>query len=162
MAYKPSWVANAFLHRDREEGVHDIDQLKIQKLVYCLNGWHLATRGESAVGELFEAWPYRPVLSSLYHEFKGFCRSNIRRYADDIDPRSGEKKSLMVATSDTSFYEVFDRVWRRYKGYTGLQLSSLTHAPETPWSIARWRGDDYLSNDEIRDHFISIAQRIHV
>ena len=76
----------------------------------------------------------------------------------DTVPRT----ALMVATSNTSFYEVFDRVWRWYKGYTGLQLSSLTHAPETPWSIARWRGDDYLSNDEIRDHFISIAQRIHV
>jgi len=160
MTYKPIWVANAFLNSAKADGVRDIDQLKIQKLVYCLHGWHLATRGEPVVGELYEAWPYGPVLSSLYHEFKLSGRKPIDRYASDIDPQTGEKKSLMVAKTDEQFYAVFDRVWDRYKEYTGIQLSMLTHAPNTPWSDARERGDDYISNDSIRSHFIALAQGI--
>ncbi|WP_424974283.1 Panacea domain-containing protein [Dinoroseobacter sp. S124A] len=158
MPYKPTWVANSFLNSAREEGVGDIDQLKIQKLVYCLHGWNLATQGEAVVGELYEAWPYGPVLSSLYHEFKHAGKSPISRYADDIDPKTGDKKALMVAKTDKRFYEVFQRVWDRYKGYSGIQLSMLTHAAGTPWSNARERGDDYISDEEIREHFLALAR----
>ncbi|MCY4300349.1 MAG: DUF4065 domain-containing protein, partial [Aestuariivita sp.] len=159
MPYKPTWVANAFLSSAKADGVNDIDQLKIQKLVYCLHGWYLAIRGEPVVGELYEAWPYGPVLSSLYHEFKWIGRKPIAVYATDIDPQTGEKRSLMVAKSDKDFYEVFDRVWDRYKGYTGIHLSKLTHARKTPWFNARKRGDDYILNDEIRSHFVAIANK---
>ena len=158
MPYKSIWVANAFLHCAKNDGVDDLDPLKIQKLVYCLHGWYLATQGEPVVGELYEAWPHGPVLSSLYHEFKLSGRKPIDRYADDIDPRTGEKESLMVANSDKQFYGVFNRVWDRYKDYTGIELSKLTHAPGTPWSKARKRGDDYIPDDEIRSHFVALAK----
>ena len=158
MPYKPTWVANAFLHSARAENINDVDQLKIQKLVYCLHGWNLATRGEPVVGEMYEAWPYGPVLSSLYHEFKSVGKKSISNFADDIDPKTGQKSALMVAKSNSSFYEVFDRVWNRYKGYSGMELSMLTHAPNTPWSNARERGDDYISDEEIRLHFIALAR----
>ncbi len=159
MLHLPSHVANSFLHRARHEGVTDIDPLKIQKLVYVLHGWHLATRGAPAVGENFEAWPYGPVLSSLYHEFKNFGSSPITNYATEIDPASGEYKSLMVNPANRPFYEVFDRVWDRYKNLSGLQLSALTHAEETPWYRARRKGASYLSNAEIQEHFRGLAAR---
>jgi uncharacterized phage-associated protein len=63
-----------------------VTPLKIQKLVYCLHGWHLATRDSPVVGELFEAWPYGPVLSSIYHEFKKNGKNSIEEYAREIDP----------------------------------------------------------------------------
>ena len=158
MAYKPFLVANSFIKRANDEGVKDIDQLKIQKLVYCMHGWNLAVNGEPLVGEFFEAWPYGPVLSSLYHEFKSSKKNRIEDYASDIDPSTGEERALMVAPSVSDFYELFDKVWSRYKGFSGIQLSALTHAPGTPWSLARARRDDYLSNDEIRNHFIELTK----
>lgn len=157
MPYKPAHVANAFLYRAKQEGVTDVDHLKIQKLVYLLHGWFLATRDAPAIGELFEAWPYGPVLSSLYHEFKTSGRKPIDGYAVDVDPASGEKNALMVNLSDRTFYDVFDRVWQRYKKYSGTYLSSLTHADDTPWSRARMRGSTYLSNDEIKEHYRHLA-----
>src|SRR5579864_525141 len=122
MPYRPSHVANSFLYRGKEEGVA-IDHLKMQKLVYFLHGWFLATRGEPVVGEKFEAWPYGPVLTSLYHEFKSNGSRPISSYATDIDPQTGEFKSLMVNLKDTPFFEVFDRVWKKYMPYSGLRLS---------------------------------------
>jgi uncharacterized phage-associated protein len=159
MPQLPAHVANSFLVRAKQEGVSDIDPLKIQKLVYCLNGWHLATRGTPAIGEAFQAWPYGPVLSSIYHEFKKFGSSVIGEYAKEVDPTSGQVRSMMVSPQDKTFYDVFDRVWNRYKGLSGLALSSLTHAPGTPWSKARERGASYLSNDEIERHFRELASR---
>ena len=159
MPYKPSHVANSFLNRAKIEGVKDVDHLKLQKLVYCMHGWSLAVRGEALVGELFEAWPYGPVLSSLYQEFKGAGRRYIDWYAVDVDPISGEDKALMVGRGDEEFYGLFDVVWDRYKDLSGLKLSSLTHAEGTPWSLARSRCDSYLDNGEIQEHFVGLARR---
>lgn len=155
--YKPSFIANTFLARAYGEQVGDVDQLKIQKLVYFLHGWYLATQDESVINEKFEAWPYGPVLSSLYQDFKRWGRKPLEGYATDIDPKTGELKSFVVNQSDKKFYEVFDRVWKKYKPFSGLYLSSLTHAPNTPWSLARNRGNDYLNNDEIKEYFVRLA-----
>src|SRR5580658_220842 len=123
MPYKPSHVANSFLVRGNEQGIK-IDPLKIQKLVYFFHGWFLATRDDLGVGELFEAWPYGPVLPSLYRQFKSYGSRDIDGYALDVDPQSGEQRALMVNPKDARFAEVFERVWDRYKLMNGLQLSS--------------------------------------
>lgn len=157
MTYKPFWVANSFLYQAKQEKMA-VDHLKLQKLVYCLHGWHLATRTKPVVGEFFEAWPYGPVLPSLYREFKMFGSDPITEYAADIDPHNGERKALMIGKDNANFYEVFERVWRRYRNLSGLQLSALTHASGTPWSKARLRRDDYLSDAEIREAFVALAK----
>ena len=157
MTYKPFWVANTFLYQAKEDDV-SVDHLKLQKLVYCLHGWYLATRSEPVVGEYFEAWPYGPVLPSLYREFKMFGKSPITQYAYDVDPHTGDSAALLLGNSDNNFWEVFRPVWKRYKDLTGLQLSALTHAPDTPWSKARDRRDDYLSDMEIRNAFVALVK----
>lgn len=139
----------------------DVDPLKIQKLVYNFHGWHLAITGRPAVGERFEAWPKGPVLSSLYHQFKKFRWEAITEFAEDIDPVTGDRKAAIVGASDEGFYRIFNAVWERYKDYSGIQLSALTHAPETPWSKARQAGVQYISDDDIRHHFIELAQATH-
>jgi uncharacterized phage-associated protein len=163
MPYKPSHVANSFLVRAHEEGITDVDPLKIQKLVYYFHGWFLATRNIAGGGELFEAWPYGPVLPSLYRQFRANGARPIEGYAVDVDPGTGDSRALMVNPTDTMFKEVFDRVWDRYKNVSGLQLSSLTHAPGTPWDLARRRHATYLSDDEIMAHFrkLAVSDRSH-
>lgn len=156
--YKPSWVANTFLWKAKESGV-GIDPLKIQKLVYNMHGWYLATTGCPVVGERFEAWPKGPVLSSLYQQFKKHSWNWINSYAEDIDPLTGDRKALVVPPSDEKFHEVFSAVWDRYKGFTGDQLSALTHAENTPWSRARAEGRQYIPDEDIRAHFIDLARQ---
>lgn len=158
MPYKPSHVANSFLVRARKEGI-EIDPLKIQKLVYFFHGWFLATRDSAGVGELFEAWRYGPVLPSLYQQFKSHGSGPIKGYALDVDPKTGQERALMVGANDKEFSEVFDRVWNRYKAMSGLQLSALTHASDTPWQNAWQHGWSYLSNEEIKSYFRRLALR---
>ena len=157
--YKPTWVANTFLWRAKEDGVHDVDPLKIQKLVYHMHGWYLATTGCPVVGERFEAWPAGPVISSLYQQFKKYRWNRITELAKDIDPQTGELKDLIVAPSDEKFYEIFAAVWQRYKGFSGPELSALTHAPGTPWSLARAEGRQYIDDQAIRSYFVDMARQ---
>lgn len=157
--YKPVWVANTFLVRARDENICDVDPLKIQKLVYNFHGWHLATTGQPAVGERFEPWPAGPVVSSLYHQFKKHKWNRITTFAKDIDSTTGEEKALVVASSDESFWQIFEQVWARYKNLSGSELSALTHAPGTPWSIARHEGRQYIPDDLIRSHFLDLGRK---
>lgn len=154
--YKPTWVANNFLLRGQEDRCR-IDPLKIQKLVYCFHGWHLAITGSPAVGERFEAWPHGPVLSSLYHIFKRYGFQRITELASDVDPKTGKTVPFYVQDSESQFDEIFDFVWNRYGHLSGQQLSNMTHAPGTPWSMAREKGLQYIPDREIRNHFIQLA-----
>lgn len=160
VVYKPTWVANSFLIKARKEGVNDIDPLKIQKLVYNLHGWHLAVTGHPVIGERFEAWPHGPVNSTIYHQFKNFKFRPITGFATDIDPTTGAPAATYVTPADEGFYDVFDRVWDRYKGFTGQQLSDLTHAIGTPWSYAREHDLQYIPDALIRNHFIDLTKAI--
>lgn len=157
MPYKPSYVANAFLEQARQDDLA-ISPLKLQKLMYYLHGWFLATQNEPVVEERFEAWPYGPVLSSIYHDFKRYGYRNIDEYIQDIDPKSGELKAQMVSKKDKRFRDVFDRVWDRYSAKSAIELSEMTHADGTPWSVAREEGKSYISNDEIRRYFRQLAR----
>ena len=154
--YRPSYVANSFLYQAWQEKRTDMDQLKVQKLVYYLNGWFLAIRDTPLVGESFEAWRYGPVLASLYHQFKTAGRDSIRDYA--ADPDTEGNKAFRVGAKHLHFYEIFDQVWDKHKHYSGFQLSHSTHAEGTPWSEAIKAGQLYLSDDSIRQYFINMAR----
>ncbi|MGZ3389845.1 MAG: Panacea domain-containing protein, partial [Isosphaeraceae bacterium] len=73
MPYDARAIANYFLERARREG-KALDQMKIQKLVYFANGWHIAIKGEPLIDEQVEAWRYGPVIQSL--------RDALREYGD--------------------------------------------------------------------------------
>jgi uncharacterized phage-associated protein len=156
--YKPTWVANTFLKKGNDESI-SIDHLKIQKLLYNFHGWHLAITGLPAVGEYFEAWPKGPVLSSLYQKFKSYKWNNITKYALDIDPATGEEISAIVPAADEQFYFIFNAVWERYKNFSGIELSAMTHAKGTPWTISRDAGLQYIENDLIRQYFIELGKK---
>ena len=157
--YKPTWVANIFLMRGSETGQR-IDPLKIQKLVYCFHGWHLAITGSPAVGERFEAWPHGPVLSSLYHTFKHYKFTAITQLASDVDPRTGKTVASYVSDPHSQFDDIFSLVWERYGGLSGTQLSAMTHADGTPWSKARSTGLQYIPDRDIREHFVQLARQV--
>ena len=154
--YNPNHVANAFLVAAKKDGINDVDPLKIQKLVYYLNGYNLAINDAPLIGEKFETWPYGPVLSSLYHQFKDNKNKKITSYAVDVTAEG--QKAFVPLDSDSAFHELFTSVWNKYKSVSGLKLSALTHATGSPWSKALDRGDDYLDDNEIKKYFISILE----
>lgn len=157
-------VANAFLDIQAEDhGVFPrIDQMKLYKLVYYAQAWWLAQRDENLFDEDIHAWPWGPVVPSLYGSFKSAGR----------DPIAGLRAMEMAKTGqnifDFSFREpdapekqVMDylrSVWEVHKNLSGVQLSNATHAPGEPWALVKdTYGGDLSSKPLIPNSVIKSA-----
>lgn len=158
MAYRLNPVANTFLKRAHSENVA-IDHMKLQKLVYCLNGWFLAVTGKPVVDCDFEAWKYGPVQRELYGSLKAYGSSEIGGLIPDTDPSTMEQEFYIVSPSAQEFYDVFDKVWERYKNFTGLQLSAMTHQPGTPWSETWQAGGGEIPQQLIKKYYIDLVKQ---
>lgn len=160
MAYPALAVANYFIDKATAEG-KALDHLKLQKLTYVAHGWFLAVHGQPLLNEPVEAWKYGPVIPGLYQEFKYCGNGPIRE--NGILYRGGRPTVPSIAYDDEAARSVVDTVWERYKRYTGVQLSNVTHQPGTPWeqtwSEAPGRKGLTIPNERIEQHFLELARR---
>lgn len=145
-------VANCFLEWDFRDNCPTITPLKLQKLVYCLHGWHLAITGLPAIDRHFEAWPYGPVEEDLYHIFKNYGNQPISDYAKSWEGDT-ETAYMVLLDDNRKFGDILDFTILRYMPLSALELSTLTHQPGTPWAITKEKGEAVIDNDLIRDHF---------
>lgn len=148
MPHKAAAIANYFLDLAEKSG-ETLTQMKVQKLVYFAHGWCLALNEVSLIDEQVEAWKFGPVIRSLYHDLKSFgsdpVTGRIRRIRHD-ESAQASGKSLKDMLKQFHFYtpalsddanvtrSFLDQVWTVYSPYTGVQLSNMTHDPDTPWS----------------------------
>jgi uncharacterized phage-associated protein len=100
--------------------------LRLQKLLYYVQGWHLATTGRPMFLEKIEAWVNGPVVADVYPHFKRFGYSSIIPFDED-------NVSSRLPDNDRQFIK---SVWDEYKVHSAIMLSSMTHSEE-PWKDAR-------------------------
>lgn len=127
--YSSAAIANRFLRIAEREDV-PLTPMKIQKLVYIAHGWHLGLYDEPLCSEIVQAWKWGPVFPDLYHSVKHWGNRPIREPVRDY---WDEDEVPPVPDDDSSESHLIDDVWSIYRGYTGSQLSRLTHAADTPW-----------------------------
>jgi uncharacterized phage-associated protein len=63
-------VAEYFLTLVDDEAGDSLSNLKLQKLVYYAQGFHLALTEKPLFDEAIEAWEHGPVVPGLYHKLK--------------------------------------------------------------------------------------------
>lgn len=123
--------------------------MKLQKLVYYSQAWHLVWAEEPLFGEQIEAWANGPVAPDLFREHKG-------RFSVATWPK-GDPANLDKAQAGT-----VDAVLGTYGPLTGRKLSYLTHS-EDPWLNARkgYGPTDLchveITPDVMRDYYVYVA-----
>lgn len=136
MPYSALAVANHFLDVAERHGV-SLSPMKIIKLVYIAHGWCLATTDEEPLlDEAVEAWPYGPVIPSIYHEFKEFGDQPVARRAIQLKLWHGVLKKIIqpeLPKNAAKAQEIIAVVWDEYGALSAIRLSTLTHQPGTPW-----------------------------
>ena len=166
MGYTAKAIANFFLDIATKRKTR-ITPLKIQKLVYISHGWHLALTDDRPLvdDEYAEAWQYGPVFPSLYHEFKHYGRDAIVEPATDIvfTGNDFEESTPHVGENDTGIQKLLNRIWEVYGGFTGPQLSDMTHASGTPWA-STWQQNSgfrnvHIPNEAISAHYQKLMEK---
>lgn len=142
MAYSAMAVANGFVKRAKDGRVTDLSPMKLQKLLFFAQSWHLALKREPLIDDFFARWKYGPVIPSLYHEFKEYGSSAIREYGAHTVRTRDELRMVRptVPDEDTQTWALLDRIIEVYGGFSGAQLSAMTHESDGAW--ARTGGPD--------------------
>ena len=139
MSHSSLHIANAFLSLSEPDKGDIISNLKIQKLLYYVQGYHLALYGERIFNEDIYAWQYGPVVQEVYHEFKQFG-SNAIPVPADFDFDTFNENQLDLITEVNSLYGQ----------YSAVKLMEMTHN-ETPWQNTPI--NEIISDDLLREYF---------
>lgn len=121
-----------------------VTHLKLQKLVYYAQGFHLALTGQPLFPETIEAWEHGPVVRELYPLFANHGRRPIdppERYEPGV--YSDEVRDLLTD------------VWNAYGQFSAWALRGLTHE-EPPWKDAYAQGSNtIISHEALRRYFVT-------
>ncbi|WP_290741039.1 Panacea domain-containing protein [Fibrobacter sp. UBA3718] len=132
-----------FAELDTANGGELLSNLKLQKLLYYEQGFHLALFNSPLFSDDIEAWMYGPVVPSVYDYYKKFGSNGI---VLEDDPQ------LIQLTPQEE--DLLFQVYERYKSYSAIGLMDLTHG-ESPWinAVPHDRGT-VISNESMRTFFL--------
>jgi uncharacterized phage-associated protein len=121
MAYTALIIAKYFLSLSDENSGDLISNLKLQKILYYAQGYHVALNGVK--GPLFEdkiyAWKHGPVVKSVYKHYS--------RYEGKALPVGAAPSS--IDQKDVAF---LDEIYRVFGKFSAWKLREMTHR-ENPW-----------------------------
>lgn len=121
-----------------------VSPLKLQKLLYYQQAWHMVFFGREnqLFSEAPEAWVNGPVYPGIFRKYKGCVRNMCdhlkeKDFGADSDNILDIIKSLAASLGlNKDEIKLFDSVMRLYGSKTQNQLILVTHS-EQPWSEAR-------------------------
>jgi uncharacterized phage-associated protein len=115
-------VADYILWSSHETGSF-ISNLKLQKLLYYVQAWHLAVHGRPLFPEKFEAWIRGPVIPELYNRYMSY---RWRTIDEDVDRPDLDERTVAF----------IEEVLEEYGPLDARRLEQLVRR-ENPWIEAR-------------------------
>ena len=115
-------VANYYLKRQDPDAGDLISNLKLQKLVYYAQGFHLAITGTPLFDEPIEAWEHGPVCTPLFQHYKHY-EGNAIPVPYEIDT------GIMFNEQQL---ELLEMIQDYYGQFSAWKLRNLTHE-DAPW-----------------------------
>ena len=142
MAYDVKDIANLLLlSAESYSGGELMTNMKLQKMLYYQQGFHLAYFDTPLFDDEIEAWMYGPVVKSVYNHYKNYGKSGI---AGD----NGKYFSFNLPTESA----LFDEVNRVYGRFSAIGLMEMTHK-ERPWKSVPIREGSIIPKSTIQSFF---------
>lgn len=140
MAFPVKYIANELL-RLAYEGVGELmTNLKLQKMLYYQQGFHLAYFDRPLFDDEIEAWMYGPVVPAMYYEYESYGRNGI-------EPSEGIECEM-----DEEEWRLFCKVYDIYGKYSAEGLVDMTHN-EAPWQNTPTGKGNVIPKECIRKFF---------
>ena len=121
MAITASTVAESLINLSHEKQ-NPISNLKLQKLLFYTQAWHLAIFKRPLFNEDFEAWVHGPVLPAIFRRYRDYKWCSL----PNVNPPTLTDQTM----------KHIEEVWSVYGSIAALDLERLTHS-ESPWKDAR-------------------------
>lgn len=129
-----------------------LTHLRLQKLLYYVQGWHLAAFGKPMFPEQIQAWVNGPVVADVWPRFKEYGYACILPRAEEPPPSLSPRDRTFIKS-----------IWDRYNVYSPTRLAQMTH-DEAPWRRARgdlpaWeRSNEPITHECMRAHFAPLLE----
>lgn len=124
----------------KEEGGELLSNMKLQKLLYYCQGFYYAKHKEKLFEDKVYAWQYGPVVTEVYHEYKGFGSNGIELKTDSLPEINLTEDQI----------EMIDDVYDFFKQFSAVKLMDMTHN-EAPWKDTDI--NDEISLEKLGQHF---------
>lgn len=133
-------VAAFFITRAAEEDDIGLSNLKLQKLIYYAQGFHLAIHESPLFPERIEAWTHGPVCPTVYREYK--------QYGSGLIPAPSVNPVQELSDDERGLLE---EVFLVFGQFSAWKLRDMTHE-ESPWKNHEAAADT-IPNDELKAYF---------
>lgn len=130
--YTAKEIAKWIIHKNKIDVIFDeeaekITNLKLQKLLYYMQGVHLAYMDTPLFSDEIHAWKHGPVVDSVYRDYSGFKGSPI-----DVSFSAEDYSLIEKIESDTQTIGILNEVYDHYNMFSAWGLRNMTHN-ERPW-----------------------------
>lgn len=115
-----------------------VSNLKLQKLLYYVQGWSLGLHNKPLFTEEIQAWRHGPVVPAAFFHFRHF----------QWNPIEVSQEKLEIDAADSAHIL---EVLKEYSKFTASQLETLSHT-ESPWLEARKNLDPIESSQNVITH----------
>lgn len=132
--YSALQIADFFIQLVNSLPDDSIDNMKLNKLLYYVQGFSLVELGYPLFADDIEAWDYGPVIPKVYQMFRNYGKDDI------LAPVVGFEESDMNSEELSLLVDVYSRFGK----YSGIELKEMTHEKGSPWEQVYENGANNL------------------
>lgn len=122
---------------------NDMTNMKLQKLLYYVQGTCLALHGQRMFNENIDKWQYGPVVPDVYHKFK-LKGNQVIHYDKPVDMTQLHEKQ----------FDVIKMVYDYFGQYSAIALMNFTHN-ESPWNSVEM--SEEINDELLLEYFNKIV-----
>lgn len=140
-------VTNLFLYWANRDG-DVLTNLKIQKLLYYAQAWHLVNFGRPLFADAIQAWDLGPVVPGVWKALTKFGPRPIAYKDHKGEEQNGFSKKQL------DYLQEFYRVYGRFSAH---ELVNMSHN-ESPW-IEAYQHRGVISTDSMLSFYTKVSRK---
>lgn len=156
MAYSALAVANAFIHKSLRGELSALTPMKLQRLLYFSQVWHVkGTGGKPIFDDHFARWESGPVIPCIHHKLRSFHTEPITGLVPVLSKASSVTILPAIQAEDKDTWGMVEAICVRYGALTAYKLTEMVRAKGSAWSVGLTNGSAILLTEML------IAPTIH-
>lgn len=130
--YEARKICNFLITRANPEALR-LTNLRLNKLLFFIQGHALVSRSSGLVRNHFEAWQYGPVVRTVYDAFKSFGERTITEPARYLDYATGREATIPFDDIKSDDAEFIRRICESYAQFSTARLVAVSHHAGGAW-----------------------------